>query len=899
MSDPNTNHVDRLMAESQGSGSHVDRLMGTESVPEDVGTITLQDRFIEKQKEKRRKKESMQLIERETMADSVSREIGVPLDMIDTSGADFMTRVDFSFSDTEEDIRAKFKQKYPNGEILRLEYNPQARYKQTGKTFSIRNKESVLLYRENAYDDEGNWLPLSEDNKLKTIEGEGGGYKDIADLAGPSLPFAGSIAVGAAAPAGIAWGALYIGGGYLAGELAKHETNIYAFDSNMEQEEAFKDALKEGAEVALLVALTGGAYKLGKRLTQKGAKAFLSDASDAVKAIRKRAMEWVDSVQSRRANVPGLTAEQIAPENAILDRLAKQGKSTSAAARHREVEQKTGVLEILREDAVSTAEKLGRQLRSRVNRIYNAQINRIRKAIFGRRRITTEQGGVALTDGARSWQRQAGPRGNLGKEYQKLDGLADEAQPVFSLSVRTADNNLSVREIVYQTRTAVMAEARALSQEGVNVAGTPVGQFARILDDLDAMASTQFDYKALKAIRTRLGAVIEKWPWDASVNSHYARRVYGALTDVMLNPVRSVGPKTKAYVDQAVNATAKARAYYDMIDDPVIRKVLQSSSPAMLAAEIGTPLHLTPNVRKLISEMPEQYSQAFRSSVLTNDILLHPGGANARMDEWILAHPEGWSFLVKNDKALIKNMRQGAQAIDELRASNLFSAAQSKDMSVSKTLLRGKDVGRKEISFLWRNAGSDGKEKLRQAMYNDIVDNVVIEGPHGIAFVDPKKLASIRDEYKKSGAWDIVFSAADRDHISGMKAYIDLAYKYASDAGVSLQAAEAISQLKKPSTFISGVHKLTVNTLMNRLISNKAFVEWVATHNLDKPIVLNTARSYTKFFALATEALLEGTEPGQQVDPFSNTIDAAIETAKGVEIQPIIDRLKETQIPGG
>jgi hypothetical protein len=899
MTENSENHIDRLMAESK-SESHIDRLMGNEGSPDGIGVITVQDQYLQqRKKEKERQERVFQPIKMDTLPDSISREIGVPEEMIDTSGADFKTRLNFSFSDTDEDIRAKFKQQYPQGEIVRLEYYPTGTYKRTGDAFAIRDKSSVLLYRERAYDDDGKWIPLSEDNKLKTIEGEGTGYKDIADLAGPSLPMAGSIAAGVLAPAGVLWGSLYFGGGYLAGELAKHEINIFGFESEMTQKEAVADAAKEGAEVGLFVAVTGGLYRLGKRLTQQGAKAFLSDASDSIKAIRKNAMEWVESVKARQANVAGLSAEQIAPENAILDRLAKQGKSTTAKSRHAEVAQREGPLAVIEADAKGSSEKVGEQLRRQVKRVYRQAKNRIQKEIFGRRRVTSEQGGKALIAGAKGWQRKYGPSGEMGREYTKLDALADEAKPVFALNIRHSESELSVREVMHQARTAVMAETQAIVKEGaVNVADTPIGQFGRILDRIDELGNAQFDYRVIKELRTQVGQVIEQWPWNSSINSHYARKVYGALTDVMLNPVNA-RPGTRAFVDQAVNATAKARAYYDMMDVSKVRQIIRSEDPAQLASSIGSPQALNPMVRKLIDEMPAGYSNTFKRSVLMNDVLLHPGGANARMDEWVLAHPEGWSFLVGKDKVLVREVRRAAEAIDDLRASNLFTAAKEKDLGVAKTLLRGKDVGPKEVRYLWQNSGVDGREKLRTAMYHDIVNSVVSEGKHGVPYVDPKKLKSITKEYERSGAWDIVFSNADRIHIDGMQAYINLAYKAGTDAGVSLQAAEAISQLKKPSTFISGAHRLAVNSIVARIISSKNFTQWVATHNLDKPITINNSRSYFKFFALAMEALLESTEPGQQIDPLSGRLESAVDAVGGMKVQPIIDRLSEIKIPEG
>jgi hypothetical protein len=901
MADKNQSAIDIAMGENK-SPSAIDVAMETDTPTDNnVGYLTLQDQWIEKKRKDRERMEAISPIKSDTLEESVSKGLGVPADMVDTSGADFATRWNFSFSDTDDDIRQKFKQQHPNGEIYRLVYNPESTYKDTGQTFKWREQESVLVYRENAYDDDGNVLPITEDSKVKTIEGATGGYRDIADLGGPSLPFAGAIATGALAPAGVLWGALSTGFGYMAGELAKHEVNIFAFGSKMSQEEAIVDAAKEGRDMAILMAVTGGTYKALKGVTQKGAKVVLSDASAEIKAIRQRAMTWVES---QRGRAPTLSAEQIAPENAVLERLATQARSTSAEARHKAVAQQTAPATILEGDLVSTAENVGEKLLRQVRRVYNQTRNKIRTAVFGHRRTTLEQGGAALTEGSRAWQLQEGPRGKLGQQYSKLDDIAEEAQPMFVLSVPTVEGRLSVRETIGEIRNFVNAEVRAAESSGLNVA-EPLANLSRILADIDQISSTQFNYQVIKTLRTRVGDVIEKWPWDASINSSHARRLYSALSDVMLNPTGLPSPALKAFTEQAVKANGMSRAYYDMVDDPTIRKIMQSTSPGMLAADIGTPLHLTPNVRKMINEMPGNYSKKFKEATLIHDVLLNPGGATKSIDNWVQKHPEGWSFLVGGDKVLERSLRSAAESMDALRNSNLYKAmdAATKNREMATTLLRSPGTGPKETKALVDSIGEQGRMRLREGMYHDIVDSVVSEGKKGIPIVDNKALREIIKEYKATGAWQHVLTQADRVHLLGMKSYIDLVYKGAADAGVSLEAAKAITELKRPSTFISGAHKLTVNALAARVIMSPHFTEWVATHNLGKPIVLETARSKVKFFGLLTEALLEGTEPGQNFDPFSEgavnpTLDAISNINKD-SVQSVVDWASSLDIPQG
>jgi hypothetical protein len=878
--------------------SAIDIAMG-KTGEEDNNIGYLQQVHLDKKKKEREKKEAIAPIKTDTLSESISRELGVPDGMVDDSGAGFRMRANFSFSDTDEDMREKFKKMYPNGEIYRLEYNQAGTYKDTGDSFLSRNKSSVLVYRENAYDEDGNVLPITESSKVKTIEGAGGGYADIADIAGPSLPMAGSIAVGTLSPPGVLLGALHFGVGYAAGELAKHEINIFAYDSDLSQKEALADAAKEGAEMSVLLAVTGGLYKGAKAVVQRGAKVAMSDASAEIKAIRQRAMTFVES---QRGRVATMTAPQVAPENAILERLGSQASSTSAEARHRAVAQQTGPANVLQEDLVKTQETIGAQIAATVRRVYNQTKNTIRTAVFGHRKTTLEEGGTALTQGGQAWVKQEGPRGKLGVEYTKLDAAAEQAKPVFTLNVPVSEGRLSAKQQVYEINNAVNAEVKALEVAGMNVAETPIGKLSTVLREIDRASGIQFNYEVIKQWRTRVGDVIAQWPWNSSINSHHARNLYGTLSDIMMSPVNA-NPMTRAFTLQAARANGMSRAYYQMLDDPAVRKIIQSTSPAMLAADIGTPLHLTPNVRTMIEQMPGDYARKFKDATLVHDILLNPSGATQSLDNWVVNHPEGWSFLVGKDKVLGRAVKEAARSMDDLRASNLYVAmdAATKNREMAAKLLRAPGTGPNETKALVESVGEQGRQKLREGIYHDIVDSVVTEGKKGIPMVDGAALKGIIKEYEATGAWQHVLTQADRVHLLGMKSYIDLVYKGAADAGVSLEAAKAITELKKPSTFISGAHKLTVNALAARVIMNPKFVEWVMYHNLGKPIVLNTARSKVRFIGLITEALVEGTEPGQNFDPFSDRTDSAMDFISDIDtnIVPVIDRLSELQIPQG
>jgi len=857
----------------------------------DVGYLSVQDIFLDRTRIEQNK---WKVIDKDTPQESVSKALSVPRDLVDTSGADFMTRLDFSFSDDIEDIRIKFKKQYPQGEVYRLSYNPQYKSTKPGEEGPHSKKTiDTLVYRERAYDENGEILPITKDSKVKTIEGLDTGYNDIADLGGPALPMAGAILAPYLAPPGIIYAALSMGTGYALGELAKHEINIFGFDSDMSQKEALVDAAREGRDMAVLMAITGGAYKTTKWALQRGASVAMSESSPELKAVQQRAMKFVEEQKGR---MPTLDADQLLQENMIAQRLGRQARSTASKAKHKSVAQQHAAAQTLDAESAGSIEVIGKKLINIAKRQYRTTKNRILDSIYGRGRTTLEQGGRSLTTGSKVWQKNEKLR--MGAAWTQVDDAAAKSSPVFSLNTATVEGGSTVRQVAWDVKNFVNAEAGMLKAQGVNVAETPIGKLQGIISDIDKISSTQTNYQVLKQLRTRVGQVIEQWPWNSSVNSSQARRLYAALSDSMMNPV-NLNPLTAQYSQLASKASGVSKAYYDMLDDAAIRRIIQSSTPASLAADIGKPGSLTPNVRELIDKMPAQYAKRFKESVIYNDVLLNPGGSVASLEKWELTHPEGLQFLLPS-KAAKRQLYGVAQDMDTLRASNFAKAieADAKATDAARTMLLTKGTGPSETKALAASVGEDGVNLLRKGIYHDIVDrSVSATGKYGIPNVNRDTLAAAIKEYKATGAWQHILNPADRLKINGMKAYVDLLYKGAADAGVSLEAAQAITALKSPVTFMSGARVLAVNAIMARVMESRAFTEWAISHNLDKPIVLNLAQSKTRWLGLISEALLEGMEPTQNVNPVSPALEAiySIPTSP----QPIIDYVSEFNIPQG
>lgn len=577
--------------------------------------------------------------------------------------------------------------------------------------------------------------------------------------------------------------------------------------------------------------LTGAKWGLGGGLSFVGITrlANLLRGTEGIIKQHPEVAELNKMVQKARAKglkVEPLMIHQQTPENMITGRIGAQAESTSKIAQHRLANQQASTVPALEsaKSADITKYQAGKVILSTADKAYKAKLEQFNSILP---RVTRRKAGKALKGGVQDFVEKS--RKHVSNLYGKVDEAAKAENPIYDLSY-ARDTSSNIRRLVLAQRPAKETPSSIINTQGdplrnvpvevspINVAATPEGRLIGILDDIDDIADLQTNYEVIKSLRTRTGELIETWPWDSSVNKGQAKRLYKALSDIMNNPVNNA-PKT---VEAHIAASSAARARFESLDSSSIRRIIQSDNPFKISEDFGNIGGLTDEVMNEITKWSPQKAEIFKQYVRNNKILMEGDSALKNIREWQLKDPEAYRFIVpKNERA---NLVSLAVKADEIRNSNIgvLVRSQTKAREAFNTLINQPGTSKTDIESIinsFGGRGTKGHRALRAAMYEDIIDKTVETGKFS-SVIDKAKLNRLLSEYEKSGAINIL-TREDRIKIKGLQSYLRLINMRGKDPGVSLEAAQAITNLKHPATFIAGVHQLSVNSIMARMLMSE------------------------------------------------------------------------------
>lgn len=779
---------------------------------------------------------------------NISDALDISPEKIDTkTGANFWDRVDYSASDTDEEVVNKFSTKYPSGVMFRVEL---PRKTTLGKFFQPK---SHLVFKYNADDDK---------EKLKTVEDIGVTFKDLGDLAAPGGKAAATIAMGmATGGTSVVTQMLAYGGAAAGAHLGKEAI-----------EEARGTQLQPGSEVAAqagveagitagVTGIAGGVAKLAGITTGRGALQQHPEVTGLLKDIKKAKAEGL--------NTGALMAHQKIPENMILGRLGAQAESTSKAAQHNLMAQRISAFNALKSQQAGSALKGQRKVLGIVRKAYNQEINNLKNKFS---RITPREGDRTLASGVDDFVSASKARVSL--KYNTADEMAARESPLFDISsaqtkgqtirnlvlgeAQQVERRVEIPGISIKGTQITKPRARTISEQPapINVANTPELQLIGVVDDLARLEPTQINYEVVKQLRTRTGNIIETWPWEASVNKGQAKSLYSTLTNILENPTNKATKFVKAHTD----ASAAAKARYDFLDALPIQRLIKTEPSGKLIQELSRPNALTDVHMRLFADksFPGDKLRNIKQGI-TGQLLLDDAGAIQAIQRYRINDPEAWRFLVrKNEERLIYSV---ANDIDKLNGSNIGQIVKKgvDATGVLDNLLLKKGTTRGDVLDIAQTLGPNGREHLKTAIYNDIITKSEAT-VKGVPTVDKTALGNIIKQYKTSGVWDTpILTKADRTKLQGLKSYLELVFYRGKDPGVSLEAAQAITNLKHPATFISGVHQLTVNSVMAKFLSSKT---------ADRLLLGTGKKAFSAepltHTSIVIKGLLEGTEPGDQ-----------------------------------
>ena len=488
--------------------------------------------------------------------------------------------------------------------------------------------------------------------------------------------------------------------------------------------------------------------------------------------------------------------------------------------------------------------------------------------------ITVREGDEALNQGVKEFLDNT--KASVAMRYNLADKAAEVEKPVFDLS-SAVDKGKQIKTLVLGetkdiretvTIPAITVKGKPVTkprtksvmteQLPLNVADTPVGKLITIINDIEKLKPLQNNYEVVKQLRTRVGDLVETWPWEATVNKGQVRSLYGTLSHVLDKPVNNAPNFTRLH--QIASSSAKAR--YEFLDAPSIQKQVKFEPSGKLIKTLSVPNELTPMHIAMFKspDYPKDKLLTIQKGI-KSQILLDSGGAVKALEKWENDKP-AWEFLTGGTNTT--RLKLTARNIDKLVTSNLGKMVESERpvSDVINQLLLKPHVTPEELADTAKMLGPRGTAIMRRAIYRDILTKS--ESSYvGIPIIDKTLLNNVLKTYKDKGILNSPFlTNKDRIKLRGLKSYEELIFFNGKDPGVSLEAAQLVTQMKHPSTFIAGAQKLTVNEVMAKFLSSKtadAFLLGNGKKQLANDPLIRTF--------IITKALLEGTNEGNKELP--------------------------------
>ena len=172
-----------------------------------------------------------------------------------------------------------------------------------------------------------------------------------------------------------------------------------------------------------------------------------------------------------------------------------------------------------------------------------------------------------------------------------------------------------------------------------------------------------------------------------------------------------------------------------------------------------------------------------------------------------------------------------ASAVDEWESGPVRKALSvtTDRVNIGKQLLQDNLLDEKRATQLvdmYGGNGTKGHELLRVSALDNLLDTATITTNKGEMVLDSKKMHEAINAMDKSGVWNNILTDNDRVRVRGIAAALRITADSSKDVGTSLQRASAIANLRHPTTFVKGLHTLTVNKGLAYAIANPTIGDW-------------------------------------------------------------------------
>lgn len=712
----------------------------------------------------------------------------------------FGTRFDLGFSDTFQEKKAKFLDKYPEGEFVEV-FEPRT---------DPASRQTTILFRRHpneAYAE----LDARMVDRTELL-------MDFADFSG-ELP-------------ATAMEAIFVRGGTLIKQLLRTAGSTVGGDILKEAVEGVRGYQQE--------TLSELAERVGTRavISTAGAAATVTvtgplNAVRGAASIKVAASAPAAQRAAKKLRIPGLLASQIA-RSPLLRKLGGQAGAVMPRINDY-INDQQGAL--VRAFSRLRAKDLVKVLNEEIDSVHDAARSQILRAaqITPSRNLT--QAGTAIQEGIAEYDDLA--KLLVNRSYQRARMIEAPVFDVTPLKSTAREVRLGVQGVDAEGNAIQLS---ALDQKLVDILekidSLDPNLPSVIVDGIEIDATAQ-----LRALRSQLWDMKTPPPGEIARQAERdAGKIYSALTHAMRNPKNANPDFVNAW--RLADATASGR--FDTMEKLIVIQSAKSETPAQMAARLVQPNQVD-NLRVLKDSMPDSRWNEFREAVKSD--FMNPDKADSltkRLETF--DKPTLDTLLTKEDKSLLFNI--GAQ-IDRLNSVGVKQALQRQTQQVAllNELIDSGSTA-KVRGLLGLAADNVTLRKSLRAGLMERVFNNSVEVREGVRTVNRVVLQREMKQLRESGA----ISLLDFQDIRTLKE-IDTILEFvpaSPDSGTSLQAGEAVAGTRSIS--VDALQTILEHIGVGRVLTSPIF-QRVVLGKGRKPLPFNSLRVVGSVLARAAADL--------------------------------------------
>lgn len=715
------------------------------------------------------------------------QETGVSGNVSEGDFSDFGARIDLGLSREFTEKRKKFLDKYPMGDMVQVD----------APGYPEGTKKSILLKR---YEDE-DYIPL-DSNELN--------FLDVADFV-PEIP-------------NVALSVLLTGKGKIASEVLKQVGAEGAVEGLKESVEALRGYQDESInKLAKEIALSAGTAGVFGALNTRGAKKSEANIGETVfggKADLAR-VRINNALKANEKNIrlPILTVDQVSDSN-VLRLMGRQARALNPKMKRYEAAQNKAVIYAvsnLREPELAKfvrgdLDTLNKEMFEDVTSIYKALQSDYVSAGESFKELAASYAEISEAAVTRAYA-QAKNKGDITYDVSPLKSIMES--PEFKIMAPTRKRILQ-EESLEDFQEKIIDGGEELNLQNVQ------SSVMSVLNDIDRIdwskpkieiggnVYTQTDW--IRNIRQRLFN-IKSMPLEGATPEQrqaiqQARRVYGEITKVMRNPLSESADVAAAYK----KADTLAAKRFENLEYSFMMDALYTKEPTSFVSKFLTSGNY--DRIKFIDDLVKETSE-FTKKVGTKDTISprwqeikdgFVGEALKYNPEKISSLPEvlkGYPqreldlLIPREEQAKLFEVAEGIEQIRLLDLAGIRKSQENDKLIVQEIIRNGNTAATKRLGDLIKsNKDAPQSRNIRGATIDYLIGTSVGQTKDGTKFLSADKLKKSLRELNEGGLLPLL----TRDDVVFLKSAADYAQVVNSrltDAGTSLQAASAVSDIRE------------------------------------------------------------------------------------------------------